>query len=88
MVGFIKSGDAKPEANNEEEEDDSEEDGDEGVPRQLNDNEENVHNSWSGKFKINEYHEDKPVISDAFRKSFEERKRKLKDACLLNGWEE
>ncbi len=58
------------------------------MPRQLNEHEENVHNSWSGKFKINEFHEDKPVISDAFRKSFEERKRKLKDACLLNGWEE
>ena len=66
-------------------EDSSEED---EVVNKFVDNPGNVHNRWSGKFKINEFHEDKPVITDAFRKAFDERKRKQKEICLLNGWEE
>ena len=80
---------SQTEAETENDESGSEESSEEGdFENKFVDNPGHVHNRWSGKFKINEFHEDKPVITDAFRKAFDERKRKQKEICLLNGWEE
>ena len=68
--------------------DDEDEEEEASTAKVVEEKPENVHNSWAGKFKVNEFHEDKPVILDSFLKVFEERKRVQRECGLLNGWED
>lgn len=59
--------------------------------KQYSDPESNIthnRNASSVSYRLADFHEDKPVISDSFKKSFEERKKHQNQHGLLNGYEE
>jgi hypothetical protein len=37
---------------------------------------------------VTDFNDDKPVVAEDFRLAFEERKKRQREAGLLNGWEE